>query len=133
MKYIYLSHFIFMLSRASDPNNQFNGGAGIKAYGHNLRLKNSIVAANRGDYGISYYQFSGSDSYPFISYSLFWENQYGNLLMLFKDIDFNNLKTISIDESILLHPKYHYSKQWVLLPKEKDYSDIIKLIKDELK
>jgi hypothetical protein len=62
----------------SGPNSQFSGGAGIKAYGHNLIVKNSIVASNRGDYGISYYNTSGSDVYPFISHSLFWENQSGN-------------------------------------------------------
>jgi len=62
----------------SGPNDLFRGGAAIKAYGHNLVVKNSIVASNHGDYAISYYYSLGSDTYPFISHSLFWDNQSGN-------------------------------------------------------
>jgi len=60
------------------PDNQFSGGAGVKAYGHNLEVKNSIVAFNVGDYGISYYNFNGSENYPYISYSLFHSNANGD-------------------------------------------------------
>lgn len=63
---------------ASGPNDAFRGGSAIKFYGHNLIVKNSIIASNRGDYAISYYQFVGSDQYPFISHSLFWDNQSGD-------------------------------------------------------
>lgn len=64
-------------SVSTDSSNDFNGGAGIKATGSNLSVKNSIVAFNSGDYGISFYN-QGLANYPLLSYSNFFENGIGN-------------------------------------------------------
>jgi hypothetical protein len=82
------------VTMTSGPNSQFSGGAAIKAYGHNLIVKNSIVASNRNDHAISYYNTSGSNAYPFISYSLFWDNQPGDFY------DCNPLNGPAITENI---------------------------------
>lgn len=50
--------------------------------------------------------------------------EYGNLALLLKRIDWNQIKTASLDDSLLTNPKNHYSKQWVLVPQSGDWQGI---------
>lgn len=59
-------------------------------------------------------------------------NQYGTFLKLAKDIDWNNLKSTAINGNLLEHPKTHYSKQWVLITKEKGWGEIQKFVADTI-
>lgn len=61
------------------------------------------------------------------------ENQYGSLLLLLAKIDWNQVKTASIKENLLINPKSHYSKQWVLIPKSGDWKEIRAFTEDLLK
>ena len=65
-------------SKSTDDNSNFFGGAGIKVTGAELILRNSIVAFNEGDYGISFYNQGIVNGFPKISYSCFFGNTSGN-------------------------------------------------------
>ncbi|MCL5090982.1 MAG: LCP family protein [Patescibacteria group bacterium] len=59
---------------------------------------------------------------------------YGNLLLLASRLDWNNLKTASLSEdNFLIHPKSHYSGQWVLVSKDKDWQEFKNFVKEFLK
>ena len=59
-------------------------------------------------------------------------NQYGTFLQLAKTIDWSNLASTAVNGNLLEHPNYHYSKQWVLVPKEKGWGTIIKFVEDTI-
>lgn len=48
---------------------------------------------------------------------------YGSFLLLAKAVDWQNNKTVSL-EDLLFNPRTHYSKQWVLLPKSGNWEEI---------
>lgn len=48
-------------------------------------------------------------------------SEYGSLLLLFSKIDWNNMKTTSLNENLLTNPSTHSSKQWVLVTKTGDW------------
>lgn len=59
--------------------------------------------------------------------------EYGRLAVLLSQIDWNQIKNTSIDEKLLVNPKYHYSKQWVLIPKVKDWSEVQQFAQEVLR
>lgn len=60
-------------------------------------------------------------------------DQYGTLLQLAAKINWDNAQTVSLDENLLTNPKYHYSKQWVLLPKSGNWQEVQKFVAEFLK
>ena len=58
--------------------------------------------------------------------------EYGNLALLLKEINWNEIKSTSLDD-LLVNPKTHYSKQWVLLPKDGTGEEIKKFVADFLR
>jgi len=58
--------------------------------------------------------------------------EYGNLALLLKRINWNEIKSTSFD-NLLINPKMHYSKQWVLLPKDGTGEEIKKFVADFLR
>ena len=50
--------------------------------------------------------------------------QYGSFLFLIPKINWKDVKSNSLIEDLLIHPKSHYSKQWVLVPKSNDWKEI---------
>ena len=63
----------------------------------------------------------------------FPESRYGSLLLFISKVNLEGLKPASVDESLLVHPKTHSSKQWVLIPKTGDWGEIQKFTQDLLK
>jgi hypothetical protein len=66
------------VTKTSTETENFFGGSGIKSTGSNLTVENSIIAFNKGDYGISFYDQGLVIGYPMISYSLLWKNDKGD-------------------------------------------------------
>jgi LCP family protein required for cell wall assembly len=63
----------------------------------------------------------------------FPQSQYGSLLVFVSKINLEGLKAAAVDENLLIHPKTHSSKQWVLLPKSGDWKEIQKFTSDLLR
>ncbi len=49
---------------------------------------------------------------------------YGQLFLLARRVNWEALESESLDERFLTHPRVHSSKQWVLVPKGNDWSEI---------
>ena len=60
-----------------------------------------------------------------------WE--YGNLALFLVKIDWNQVKIAALNGNLLLNPKSHYSKQWVLVPKSGDWQEVQAFIGELLK
>lgn len=60
-----------------------------------------------------------------------WE--YGNLALLLARVDWNQVRVAALNGNLLLNPKNHYSKQWVLVPKSEDWQEIREFIGELLK
>ena len=60
-----------------------------------------------------------------------WE--YGNLALFLAKIDWNQVKIAVLNGNLLLNPKNHYSKQWVLVPKSGDWREVQAFIGEFLK
>lgn len=52
------------------------------------------------------------------------KNQYGNFASIGLKINFSQINNIAFDENLLINPKYHYSKQWVLIPANNDWVSV---------
>jgi len=52
------------------------------------------------------------------------KNQYGNFAAIGLKINFSQIKNIAFDEKLLINPKNHYSKQWVLIPVNNDWVSV---------
>jgi len=59
--------------------------------------------------------------------------EYGNLALLLARIDWNQMKVAALNGNLLLNPKSHYSKQWVLVPKSGDWQEVQAFIGELLK
>ncbi len=59
--------------------------------------------------------------------------EYGSFLLLGAKMRKNTIVSNAITEDLLVHPKTHYSKQWVLLPKSGDWQGIQQFVTDLLK
>ena len=57
---------------------------------------------------------------------------YGSFFFLFTQTPWSRTKTIVLNENLLTHPKNHYSKQWVLLPKNGNWQEIQKFVQELL-
>ncbi|MGB9637214.1 MAG: LCP family protein [Microgenomates group bacterium] len=55
-----------------------------------------------------------------------WE--YGNLALLLARIDWNQVRVAALNGNLLLNPKNHYSKQWVLVPKSGNWNELQKYV-----
>jgi anionic cell wall polymer biosynthesis LytR-Cps2A-Psr (LCP) family protein len=49
---------------------------------------------------------------------------YGDLALLALKINWQTMKAGSLADNLLVHPKTHYSRQWVLLPKKGDWREV---------
>ncbi len=58
--------------------------------------------------------------------------QYGSFLLLAARVDLKRIKAGTIDD-FLIHPKTHYSKQWVLIPKTADWQETQKFVENLLR
>lgn len=59
--------------------------------------------------------------------------EYGNLALLLARIDWNQMKVAALNGNLLLNPKSHYSKQWVLVPKSGDWQGVHEFVSSLLK
>jgi len=55
------------------------------------------------------------------------------MAILLSLINWSQLKTVSLDEGLLVNPKNHYSRQWVLVPKSGDFKEVQKFVEETLK
>jgi LCP family protein required for cell wall assembly len=62
----------------------------------------------------------------------FPQSRYGSLLVFVSKINLEGFKPSAVGEDLLIHPKTHSSKQWVLVPKSGDWEDIHKFVDDLL-
>ncbi len=54
------------------------------------------------------------------------KKDYGNLALLLSKINWGQMKTAALNGNLLITPKNHYSKQWVLVPRSGDWQEIQK-------
>lgn len=59
-------------------------------------------------------------------------DQYGSLLQLAVNIDWNQVKTTAINGNLLINPKSHPSKQWVLVPVSGDWEGVKSFVREAL-
>lgn len=59
-------------------------------------------------------------------------DQYGSLLLLAAKIDWREVKTAALNGNLLINPKNHYSKQWVLVPKSGGWEEVRSFMKETL-
>ncbi len=59
--------------------------------------------------------------------------EYGNLALLLAKINWNQIKITALNGNLLVNPKNHYSKQWVLVPKSGDWEEIHAFVSKLLK
>lgn len=106
-------------SKSTDDNNNFFGGSGVKATGAELILKNSIVAFNEGDYGVSFYHQGLVSGFPLISYSSLFSNGLGNFFRcnpLNGPLVTKNINNDSVDAFFNL-----FTDPLFYLPEKQDY------------
>lgn len=56
------------------------------------------------------------------------ENQYGRLAILAANINWKDIKSSVLSEDLFVNPKTHYSRQWVLLPKNNSWEEIHRFV-----
>lgn len=59
--------------------------------------------------------------------------EYGNLALLLAKIDWNQMKVAALDGNLLINPKNHYSKQWVLVTQSGDWQGVHGFVSSLLK
>jgi anionic cell wall polymer biosynthesis LytR-Cps2A-Psr (LCP) family protein len=58
---------------------------------------------------------------------------YGDLAFLAAKINWQTMKVGSLADNLLVHPKTHYSRQWVLVPKKGDWQEVWQFVENLLK
>lgn len=57
------------------------------------------------------------------------ENEYGSLMQVVLQTNWDQLKTAAIGENLFNHPQTHPSKQWVLVTRDKDGEEVRQFVK----
>jgi len=61
------------------------------------------------------------------------KKDYGKLAQLVSKINWGQIKTTALNGNLLINPKNHYSKQWVLVPKSGDWQEVQQFVEGILK
>jgi LCP family protein required for cell wall assembly len=59
--------------------------------------------------------------------------RYGDLALLALKINWQTMKVGSLADNLLVHPKTHYSRQWVLVPKKGDWQEVWQFVENLLR